>query len=354
MPVWREVLADLETPVAAFAKLVGDGPGFLLESVEHGERWSRCSLRRPRPGGDARCCATARSRRRRRRCPPAVPLDRGHARRARGAARASTGRRCIADLPPLHGGVMGYLGYDVVREVERLPDVPARRPRPARRGAERHRHAGRVRPLAPAGLPDRERARARSSTDAELDGAYDAADRPRRAGRRRPRPAARRTCRSTPPRGRRRAARRCARTMADGMYQQAVEVAKEHILAGDIFQVVLRSASTSTSTPTRSTSTGCCARSTRARTCTSCAIPSVTIVGSSPEPMVQLLDGKVISPADRRHPPPRPRPRSDDRRMAAELTRAPEGARRARHAGRPRPQRRRPGRASSAPSRSTS
>src|SRR4029453_17643287 len=30
----------------------------------------------------------------------------------------------LPDLPPLHGGVLGYLGYDVVREVERLPDVP--------------------------------------------------------------------------------------------------------------------------------------------------------------------------------------------------------------------------------------
>ncbi|MEY3679911.1 MAG: anthranilate synthase component, partial [Actinomycetota bacterium] len=51
VPVWVEVLADLETPVAAFAKLVGpDEPGFLLESVEHGERWSRFSFvgRRPR------------------------------------------------------------------------------------------------------------------------------------------------------------------------------------------------------------------------------------------------------------------------------------------------------------------
>ena len=28
------------------------------------------------------------------------------------------------DLPPLHGGIMGFLGYDVIREVERLPDVP--------------------------------------------------------------------------------------------------------------------------------------------------------------------------------------------------------------------------------------
>jgi anthranilate synthase component 1 len=44
VPVWAELLADLETPVAAYAKLVGDGPGFLLESVEHGERWSRFSF----------------------------------------------------------------------------------------------------------------------------------------------------------------------------------------------------------------------------------------------------------------------------------------------------------------------
>src|SRR5713101_5737941 len=48
VPVWREVLADLETPVSAFVKLVGaapDGaPGFLLESVEHGQRWGRFSF----------------------------------------------------------------------------------------------------------------------------------------------------------------------------------------------------------------------------------------------------------------------------------------------------------------------
>ncbi len=44
VPVWTDLLADLETPVAAFMKLVGDGQGFLLESVEHGERWSRFSF----------------------------------------------------------------------------------------------------------------------------------------------------------------------------------------------------------------------------------------------------------------------------------------------------------------------
>ncbi|HZA88316.1 MAG TPA: hypothetical protein VE466_15710, partial [Acidimicrobiales bacterium] len=45
IPVWRELLADLTTPVAAYARLVGEGTGFLLESVEHGEaRWSRWSF----------------------------------------------------------------------------------------------------------------------------------------------------------------------------------------------------------------------------------------------------------------------------------------------------------------------
>ena len=53
VPVWAELLADLETPVAAYVKLVGDEPGFLLESVEHGERWSRFSFVGRDPGRDA-------------------------------------------------------------------------------------------------------------------------------------------------------------------------------------------------------------------------------------------------------------------------------------------------------------
>jgi anthranilate synthase component 1 len=44
VPVWREVLADLETPVSVFLKLVGTGAGFLLESVERAERWGRYSF----------------------------------------------------------------------------------------------------------------------------------------------------------------------------------------------------------------------------------------------------------------------------------------------------------------------
>src|SRR5438270_13965139 len=45
VPVWREVIADLETPVSAFSKLATTGRhAFLLESVEGGERWGRYSF----------------------------------------------------------------------------------------------------------------------------------------------------------------------------------------------------------------------------------------------------------------------------------------------------------------------
>src|SRR3981081_3147689 len=45
VPVWREVIADLETPVSAFSKLAAtDRHAFLLESVEGGERWGRYSF----------------------------------------------------------------------------------------------------------------------------------------------------------------------------------------------------------------------------------------------------------------------------------------------------------------------
>ncbi len=52
VPVWRELLADLTTPVAAFSRLAGadpDGRAFLLESVEHAERWGRWSFVGRRP-----------------------------------------------------------------------------------------------------------------------------------------------------------------------------------------------------------------------------------------------------------------------------------------------------------------
>ena len=75
VPVWTQILGDLETPVAAFIKLVGEGSGFLLESVEHGERWSRYSFvgRNPRGTLTSRNGVISISGD----VPASVPLDKG-------------------------------------------------------------------------------------------------------------------------------------------------------------------------------------------------------------------------------------------------------------------------------------
>ena len=110
---------------ASTASSPADRPGtFLLESAEPGRSWSRWSFvgvrRRPRcPSADGRATWTGP--------PPAGRADRG---RPAGRAGAGPGGRCsgrgrrdLAELPPLTGGLVGYLGYDVVRRIERLPVV---------------------------------------------------------------------------------------------------------------------------------------------------------------------------------------------------------------------------------------
>ena len=44
VPLYREILADLETPVSAYLKIAGGGPSFLLESVESSDRLGRYSF----------------------------------------------------------------------------------------------------------------------------------------------------------------------------------------------------------------------------------------------------------------------------------------------------------------------
>ena len=122
VPVWCEVVADTLTPVACFANVVGEGAGFLLESVEGGERWGRYSFVGRRP----LATLTARGRHVEASGQPGLglgPSDDGIL-----AAVESLVTRfqspVLTGLPPLHGGLVGYLGYDVVREVERLPVPP--------------------------------------------------------------------------------------------------------------------------------------------------------------------------------------------------------------------------------------
>src|SRR5665811_1639543 len=119
VPVSVEVLADRDTPVTVFEKLVGSDPGFLLESVEGGENWARWSF----VGWDARF--TLRSVDGRVSVDdPSIELPEGDplAVLEELVGRYRTPDR--PDLPPLHTGIVGYLAYDAVRYVERLPDMP--------------------------------------------------------------------------------------------------------------------------------------------------------------------------------------------------------------------------------------
>jgi anthranilate synthase component 1 len=125
VPVWREVVADTLTPVSAFLLVVGEDAGFLLESVEGGERWGRYSF----VGRNPLTTLVGRGR--------SVSAEGSLALPGEVTARSEDGMLAtveamlsayrspvLSDLPPLHGGLVGYLGYDIVREVEHLPNVP--------------------------------------------------------------------------------------------------------------------------------------------------------------------------------------------------------------------------------------
>ena len=238
VPVWREVLADLETPLSAFVKLVGDREGFLLESVEHAERWGRFSFLGRDPartfvvrgrnvewlGGDP---------------PEGVPSDQGTL-----AALDALLRRyrapTLAELPPFHGGIVGWIGYDTVREIERLPNVPTDDLGLRRRGAARSPVRSRRSTTSASGCYLIENVYPPpGADDDELARLYDDAGEPPGSRRRRDSAARCRTC----PRFRRPTSSpscpELRRNFEFAAWTEAVEAAKEHILDGDIFQVVL-------------------------------------------------------------------------------------------------------------------
>ena len=323
VPVWREVLADLETPVSAFVKLVGaaedDVPGFLLESVEHAERWGRFSF----IGRDPALTMVVRGQRVEfdRAPPPGVPTDQGALAALVALLRVYRAPH-LAELPPFHGGVVGYLGYDVVREIERLPDVPTD----------------------DLGMPDavlsvtghvtafdhfRQRLYlienvflADAPDDAAAADAYDAAcDRlDGRVGElARPLP----YLPSPPPAGDLAAVAPYRSTMPTEAYHSAVEMAREYILAGDIFQVVLAQRFDLDGHYDPFDVYRVLRQVNPSPYMYYVRHPEATLVGSSPEPMVQLLDGRVISrpiAGTRR----RGRTEAEDKRMAAELSEHPK------------------------------
>jgi len=116
--VYREVLADLETPLTAYLKVAGH-PSFLLESVEQGERVARYSFigtgerrRVSARGHDVTVTAGGETRTVTSPDPLRVLWD-------------EVVRETVAEpgLPPLWAGAVGYASYDLVRAYERLPDA---------------------------------------------------------------------------------------------------------------------------------------------------------------------------------------------------------------------------------------
>jgi anthranilate synthase component 1 len=119
VPVYREVLADLETPVSAFLKIDRGGDAFLLESVEGGEKWARYSFLGSMPQRVLSCTGGVL-----RDGPPGGPFTTRQVGDPLAAVREIVQRYQpvpVRGLPRFAGGFVGYLSYDIVRAFERLP-----------------------------------------------------------------------------------------------------------------------------------------------------------------------------------------------------------------------------------------
>lgn len=119
IPVYREFPADLDTPVSVYLKLMDEnGPSFLLESVTGGEQVARYSFVGVNPRGvislrGQEVTVDGVSR------PVTAGEDILHVLEAELARFVPAG---LPNLPRFRGGAVGYLGYDVVRFFEKLPE----------------------------------------------------------------------------------------------------------------------------------------------------------------------------------------------------------------------------------------
>jgi anthranilate synthase component 1 len=199
------VLADMLTPVRAYTLLCPPGtPGFLLESVEGGERLARYSFIGSEPG------------------PLELDLDDPLA-ALRAVAAESTAP--VKGVPRFHGGAVGYLGYETARHFERLPvaqGAPPPMPESAFLRAEDlavFDHVTRRLKLLTIHRPDRE---GYAAAVARIDEMEQRLASDQMASYARGKDGAQWESNVTP-----------------GQYHAMVDAAKEHILAGDAFQIVV-------------------------------------------------------------------------------------------------------------------
>jgi anthranilate synthase component 1 len=122
--VWTRRVADLETPVAAFLKLADGKPNsFLLESVEGGASRGRYSIIGLAPDLIWRCRGGGAEINRHALAAPYAFAADGRAPLASLRALIAETRLTVPEgLPPMAGGLVGYLGYDMVRQMERLAE----------------------------------------------------------------------------------------------------------------------------------------------------------------------------------------------------------------------------------------
>jgi len=142
VPMSFEILADLDTPVSAFVKLSEGVHGFLLESVEGGERWARYSflgtgaLAIFRSNGNKveileKKLTTRSGKRDQKTVGQLSHQDRHFEKVSKEVPDPFLAFRnfmkrykpaSLSGLPRFYGGAVGYLGYDTVRHFEKLPE----------------------------------------------------------------------------------------------------------------------------------------------------------------------------------------------------------------------------------------
>ena len=122
IPVYQEILADLETPVSVLMKLQNKDHVYLLESVEGGEKWGRYSFL----GTDAGVVFKVHGDK-------VIIEDKGRLTTREHKGNPLSGLRDLLDrykpiaipgLPRFYGGAVGFLGYEMVRYFEKLPPSP--------------------------------------------------------------------------------------------------------------------------------------------------------------------------------------------------------------------------------------
>lgn len=121
VPIYKEIFADLDTPVSAYLKIADGECSYLLESVQGGEKWARYSFIGIEPMAIFKCKGDAYSIG----GPLLSEVETKHGDPIDGLKALLSSYRVAQSpgLPRFFGGAVGYIGYDMVRFFEKLPDL---------------------------------------------------------------------------------------------------------------------------------------------------------------------------------------------------------------------------------------